>query len=314
MWILRTALILTCSAIASSPIPPADATHPVQAIAESEFDRVLRDLRSRVLPDDIGTVRTDMNDPWIGTSEHYRVRALRSRKVAAISANILENSYGLINEFLGVKRPPSRPFEAVIYPSIAEYNELGDARYDERSSITGAFYADDAADGFLATHDSPNNWNLLAQNLTYGAFQQYIAWAFPDADLPAVFEQGIAAYFASWATPTLAQYTKDQFQILANGEDPDRPWIPLEGLIKSSRDTFTTRTADRFTELAQLTLFLQFHYPETRVLEDGSPGPFQEYVRLVFAGDRAAIRHPVRKLLIERTAVLEGAIKAYRGW
>lgn len=313
MLILRAALILTCSALASSPVPQGPAPHPVEAIAEAEFDKALADLRGRVLPSDIGAPRTDMDDPWIGKSEHYRVSALRSRKVAAISANILEGSYGFIKDFLGVDRAPSAPFEVVIYPGIAEYNALGEARYDERSSIMGAFHADDIADGFLATYDS-TNWNLLAQNLTYGAFQQYIAWAFPSADLPAVLEQGMAAYFASWATPALAQFTKDQFQILASGDDSSRPWIPLSQLIMSSRSSFTNRTADRFTELAQLILFLQFHYPDTKVLEDGSPGPFQEYVQLVFANDRAAMRHPVQKLLTEKTLVLEGAIKAYRGW
>ncbi len=314
MWILRAALILSCSAIASSPVPPAaPAPHPVDAIAVAEFDRVLSDLRARVMPDDLGAAKTDIADPWIGTSDHYRVSALRSRKVAAISANILEGANGFFKEFLGVTRSPSSPFEAVIYPSITEYNELGEARYDERSSITGAFYADDAADGFLATYDS-TNWNLLAQNLTYGAFQQYINWAFPNADPPAVLEQGLAAYFASWATPALAQYTKDQFEILRSGEDAARPWIPLTQLITGNRGSFTNRTSDRFTELAQLILFLQFHYPDTKVKEDGTAGPFQEYVRLVFNRDRAAIGHPVYQLLTQKTSLLEGALKGYRGW
>lgn len=311
MWILRAALILSCSALASSPAPPAaPAPHPVEMVAVAEFDKALLDLRGRVLPGDIGAPKTDLDDPWIGKSDHYRVRALRSRKLAAVSAGVLENSYGFISEFLGVTREPEEPFEAVIYPGIAEYNALGDARYDERSSITGAFYANDPADGFLATIDDAN-WNLLAQNLTYGAFQQYIAWAFPSVEPPTVLEQGMAAYFASWATPGLKQYTAEEFEKLRDGT---LPWIPIAKLISDPRTAYPERTKDRFVELAQLIIFLQFHYPETRVLPDGSPGPFQEYVRLEFQGDRSARQHPVFKLLTEKTSLLEGALKGYRGW
>lgn len=296
------------------------AADPVLETATRIFEDTLRETRSDALPEPLRAERRTMEDPWVARGDHYEVRTAASPRLANWAAVSLDAQLATIQEFLGTTRVPDEPFQIVIYPDLSAYRALGDARYDARSSITGGFFANASEDGFVASYEL-DNYNLILENLVYGAFLQYAEFLAPRRDVVPAFEQAMASFFAARASTDLATFTFQRFEKIRDGAASDQPWTPLGALLALPLDSFATSDGNgviggaRRVQLVQLVSFLQYYFEDTRVKEDGAPGPFQDFVRRAYAGKNVD-RHPLAQRITDRTEIqkLDAVLKAFRGW
>lgn len=292
---------------------------PVAEVADEVFEDALQDVHASVLAGELRAKPRPIEDPWVARTQHYEVHACRGRHLAAWAAQSLEAQLGWMQGFLE-SGAPDEPFQVRIYPDLASYNALGE-EYDARSSITGAFFANRHQDGFVATYES-DNYNVMLENLAYGAFLQYADFLAPDREVAVALEQAMASYFASIANAQLGQYRLEQFEAIRDGAEGAAPWTPVPALLLMSLDGFAadgggdgvTLGRARRTQLAQLVRFLFRHHPETRTTEDG-PGLFRDYVARTFRGEDTT-DHPLLDefMTAEKLIEIDGALREFRGW
>lgn len=308
--------VLSWAATGAISAPPAD---PVDTAANEAFANTLAEVRADSLPSPLRAERRTMEDPWIARGDHYEVRTAASPRLASWAAASLDAQLEVFQEFLGTKRAPEQPFRVEILPDLATYSALGD-EYDERSSITGGFYANGSGTGMVATYEL-ENYNLMLEHIVYAAFLQYVDFLQPRRDVPVSLEHGLASFFAARASTDLATFTFSQFEAIRDGADADRPWTPLGELLQMPLISFAASQGNgtlgpaRRVQLVQLVSFLQYYYEDTRAAEDGTPGVFQDYVRSAFTGGNAA-NHPILPSLVDPAglAKLDGVLRAFRGW
>jgi len=296
--------------------PPSD---PVAKVADEVFDDALQDVHASVLSGELRAKRRTIDDPWVVRTRHYEVHACRGRHLAAWAAQSLEAQLGWMQGFLE-SGTPDEPFQVRIYPDLASYNALGE-EYDARSSITGAFFANRPQDGFIATYES-DNYNVMLENLAYGAFLQYADFLAPDREVAVALEQAMASYFGSIANSQLRLYRLEQFEAIRDGAEGAAPWTPVPILLVMGLDGFAADGGDggvtlgraRRTQLAQLIRFLFRHHPETRATEDG-PGLFRDYVARTFKGEDTT-DHPLLDefMTAEKLIEIDAALREFRGW
>lgn len=305
-------LVLPCALAAGVPAPPD--TTVVDEAAEALLGETLAGLHAEVLAGDLRPAPRPLEDPWVARTEHYQVSACSDPRFASWAANELELQLSAMQKWLGTDRAPAAPFRVVIFPTLEAYNTLGE-EYDARSSITGGFFANEAKDGFVATYES-DNYNLMREHLTYGAFLQYADFLSPRRNVPAALEQALASYFAARASLDLASFHFDRF-VAVRDRAPGTPrWTPVPQLLLLGTDGFAgAEGGARRDQLVQLVSFLTYYYGPTRGGEDGAPGLFQDYVRKAFTGQDVS-EHPLLGEVLETSKLreLDGLLRAFRGW
>lgn len=280
-------------------------------LARAAVDRTLERLESSTIPRDLEVRRSSFEDAWEVERAGYLVRTTRSPLFATWCADVMAAAQADVRMLIGAEdvKLGSTP-RVWIYPSVAEYIELGD-QYDELSSIYGAFYASSTAGLPVATYeettDGAPNWNLQAFYLRYGATLQFLSQAFAGPELPLPFRQGLAAYEASRQLP---DYWLDKLKSLrAASEDQ---WISVASLLSEETSAYAdqndpTVAGRRLVLLAGLFRYLdQHHFKGERVLAS--------YFKALRTSREAAAAHPLTKLLTEDVEVLDGALKRFNGW
>ena len=292
-------------------IPPTDlesaAPGPVEVVADRALREVASDLEQFAI-DGVGrAVERDFDDPYIGETEHYIVRATKSPRFAHGLAIELERMLPRFQEFFSTDFAPSEPFEVVVYPDNESYRAFGEG-FDERSSVFGGFYIDENGLDLVAVDDDLDNLNQLRLYLAYAATHQYIAHAFPNARLPQMFQEGLGAYFMLKWDPLLTAFVFERFNELRKGSE----WISLETIVGGNRSTIVAlgRGNDPFFELSYTMYHLRHNRSDS---EESSRREFDEYLGALLRGESVG-RNPVRQLLTRDLDKLEGVVKRTEDW
>lgn len=313
-------LALGAAAAAAAVTIQSSPRDPVAEVAEEVFEGALQGVHASALEGDLRARRRPIDDPWIVRTEHYEVRASRDRQLAAWVARSLEVQLAAMQRFLDTDRAPDEPFRVTVFPDLASYNALGED-YDARSSITGAFYANNGRDGFVATYES-DNYNVMLENLVYGAFLQYADHLAPGRGVAPALDQAMASFFAAHANPELARFRFEQFVAIRDKAEGAAPWTSVGAMLLMGLDGFAASDGAasfslgraRRTQLAQLVTFLTQHHPDTSGDGDG-PGTFQDYIAKTYTGESTS-EHPflTEFLTPQKLLVLDGALREFRGW
>jgi len=317
-----TSLLFALGAAAAAAAATIQSTprDPVAEVAQEVFEGALRDVHASALEGDLRARRRPIDDPWVVRTEHYEVHASRDRQLAAWVARSLEVQLAAMQRFLDTDRAPDERFRVTVFPDLAAYNALGED-YDARSSIAGAFYANSPPHDFVATYES-DNYNVMLENLVYGAFLQYADSLAPGRGVATALDQAMASFFAANANPELARFRFEQFVAIRDEADGAAPWTSVGALLLMGLDGFASNEGAagatlgraRRTQLAQLVTFLTQHHPDTSGDGDG-PGMFQDYVAKTYTGQNAT-EHPFLTSFLtpQELQVLDGALREYRGW
>ena len=292
-------------------IPPTAAgtaaPGPVEFVAERTLRESASDLEQLAIDGIDRAVERDLDDPYVGETEHYVVRATKSPRFAHGLAIELERMLPRFQEFFGTDFAPSEPFEVVVYPDNESYREFGES-FDERSSVFGGFYVDQNGLDLVAVDDDLDNLNQLRLYLAYAATHQYIAHAFPNARLPLMFQEGLAAYFMLKWDPLLTAFVFERFNELRESGE----WISLETLIGGDRNTIVAlgRGNDPFFQLSYTMYHLRHNRTDT---EANSRREFDEYMQALLRGELDR-KHPIHKLLTRDLSKLEGVVERTEDW
>ena len=288
--------LLGLPALAALPRFAAAPERPSRR-AELAYERVLRraldtaqaELEASVV---LHEERTTWEQAWVVRTAHYEVRTLESYGLARNLADGLEQMLPVFQRVLGTQWAPSEPFKVWVYPSISDYNKIGEDFGAEHSSFYGSFHAADHPERPVATYFCGDNWRLR-QWITHSAAHQFLAGAFPGRELPVVQAEALAAYFALyWDFPG----SIERFEYLKSSGR----FIPLRNLLQTPLAGFADRPDDRLLELGVLLSYLLNLREDTcfRYDEEGNEveAPFAEYLRAGLAGaDVAAL--PLHQLV-----------------
>lgn len=303
---LRLLAVVPLAWIPPTPAVPA-APGPVEVVAERALREVAGDLEQFAI-DRVGrAAERDLDDPYVGATEHYFVRATKSPRFAHGLAVELERMLPRLQEFFGTDYAPSEPFEVVVYPDNEAYREFGEA-FDERSSVFGGFYVDQNGFDRVAVDDDLDNLNQLRLYLAYAATHQYVAHAFPNARLPVMLQEGIAAYFMLKWDANLTAFAFARFDELRQSDE----WISLPMLVGGNRNTIVAlgRGNDPFFELS----YTMYHLRHNRMAsEEESRAAFDEYLGALLRGESAPASE-VREILRSRLDELEAVVKRTQDW
>jgi hypothetical protein len=218
------------------------------------------------------------DDPWIVASEHFEVRTTHSHALAGKIAGDLEFLRGEWIKLLGEGQRSAGRASIWIFPSIATYNQLGE-QYDEHSSMYAAFFAgNEAEQPAVALYDA--NHTRLGMWITHAATHQFLARSFglqPETWIA----EGLASYFALFWDWGYGQRELERLE--SSGR-----FVPLESLLRAALPEYVSSTHERFIELGMLFHFLLNSWEPTRNGPDGTPGPFQEYLRAAVRGQGRA--------------------------
>ncbi|MEM7310689.1 MAG: hypothetical protein AAF682_28710 [Planctomycetota bacterium] len=248
------------------------------------------------------------SDPWRVRTAHYEVVTNHSYAFGMEIARHLEERFAQFQSLLDTSfEPPSR-FQILIFPTLTEYNVFGDQYGAEHSSFIGGFYAPDHPDSVVASYFTSNR-PLRAMWVTHGAFRQFRAAAFPDANPPDWVEEGLACYFASSADYA---YLRSEVLRLRASEFPN-DWIPLRDLLSTPVESYRDRFHNRLVELSMLFTYLRIYREDSRTVVDNGvllSAPFEDYLTMLVRGQDAS-SHPLHALFNEDVAALEADFRAF---
>lgn len=296
---IRSCVAAACAgALVLLPAPAARAGSGA-ADSAAALDRALRRTgeeiaRTTELYEDHST----WEKAWIVETDHYSVRTIESRFLAADIAAGLEVMLGHFLETLELKEAPARRAAIQIVPDVATYNRLG-ASYDQHSSFYGSFFADqDPARPVIAVYDA--NPTLLRMQITHGAVHQFLAAEFPNRTWPTWIGEGLAAYFSIYWD---YDWGLDEFERVRK----DGNLVPLPRLFKEEIAAYATRPHAHMMELGMLFYYLLRFRDDTRTTlpeEEQQRGPFRDYLLATLRGQETS-RLPVAALLRDPTKLDE---------
>ncbi len=300
----RTMLLLALSACLSFA-PSAHSEMPSAELYGRAVARALESAQTELLAQiDLWEDHSRWESAWEVASEHYRVRTTHGRYLAANLAEGMETMLGHFQSVLGTDWAPGTPFEIWVFPTLAEYNQFGNANGAQHSSMYGSFHATQHAQQPVATMYTANP-TLLRMWITHAAVHQFVSGAFPATPTTAISE-GLAAYFSLYWDPAYAASEHDR---VAKGS----LFIPLRQLLADPLQSYAQNTDDRLMELGTLFTYLLHHREDTGLGPDdeGSEGSFAAYLRAVLNG-RNLTGMPFDDMLANDLDELEDSYRAFR--
>lgn len=235
-------------------------------------------------------------------SKHYVVHTTQSYAYAKALGKGLDQMALHIKRLLknDVAWPKPRP--VLLFPDLAAYNQFGDDKGGDHSSIYGSFFASgDAAKPVAALYHP--NYTLVAMQITHSLVHQFVDHAYPGSQPPTWVSEGLAGYFAlfwdwKFGAAKLADFQKKG------------TWVPLRRSFVTSLNRYGAKADQYFIELGMLFHYLLNYREDTKspADKDGvAQGPFADYLRQTLRGQNVS-KHPVQKLLFRRTNEIEAAL------
>jgi hypothetical protein len=276
--------------------------------SETGYDRALREAMSRAqgeLQRGI-TLRTDHSrweDPWVVTTQHYRVTTIDSYFLGRSIADGLETMLHSFQAVLGTDWTPSTPLAVNLFPDLLAYNQFGDDFGDLRTSISGSHYAIGHAEQPVVAMPG-TNVTQTQMWITHAAAQQFAHHAFRTVP-PTWISEGIGAYFSLYWSPG---YGPAELRRLVETGN----YIPLSALIGAGIDSYAGSAHDRFMELGTFFWYLLHYREETRTAAPGEvevPESFASYLHAVLSGE-GATDHPFYLYFLDNVVQIERDFKA----
>ena len=309
MALLRIAAVASLAAplLALQGTPPIAS--PVDAYALASMDQAMTNLQqtaarrvARARP------RASIDDAYRSRTENYEVHSTKSPRIAFGYADMLEAQLVRMQSLFGSDYAPRRPIVAQIFPTGEGYRGFGE-NFDERSSVTGGFYAQGDGRDQIAAMDSATGDYLLRIYLSYGAAHQFMANAYPGARIPTALEEGLAMYVAMKADRETESFFWANFNTMRS--DTASAWTSIEQLAGANIQALDTLTKERgiapLIQLGCATHYLRHALGET---EAESIAAFDAYVALVLTNGNYR-DHPIHKLLTTSAGKLDADLKAW---
>jgi hypothetical protein len=251
-----------------------------QAAPADLYARVVRSARERVESEFLATASFEVDhsrweDPWVVRSLRFEVRTTLTYAQGAKIAKSLEFLLGEFERIVGALPPRDAPFRIWIFPNLGAYNQFGTDFGAEHSSLLGSFFSTQSPDQPVATYQTSNP-TLLGMWITHSAVHQWLETSFA-AQPPVWVSEGLASYFALYWDWAYGARELDRIEASPS-------WVPLERLMRDPLAAYLERPEDRFVELGMLFHFLLDACEATRNAPDGTPGTFQEFLRLAVRG------------------------------
>ena len=271
-------MLLSALSVCLAFAPSAYSGMPSAELYGRTVARALASAQIELLGEiDLWEDHSRWENAWEVASEHYRVQTTHSRYLAASLAEGMETMLGHFQSVLGTDWAPSTPVEIWVFPTLAEYNQFGNANGAQHSSMYGSFHATQHGQQPVATMYTANP-TLLRMWITHAAVHQFVSGAFPATPSTAISE-GLASYFSLYWDPAYAASEHDR---VAKGS----LFIPLRQLLADPLQSYVQNADDRFMELGTLFSYLLHHREDTRLGPDneGFGGSFAAYLRAVLNG------------------------------
>jgi len=283
--LVRTFGWACCVTAALAPLPAQRTSTPVPStprpdpIVQRAIARTLDRLQSAAAQTDLYVDHSTWADPWIVKTDHFEVRTTASYAYGLDLASALELRLVDLQQALQTEHAPDTRFAIHLFPTLAEYNEYGNATSqsaDEHSSFYGSFYAgQDPGQPVIAVFDANPLW--VKMQVTHSFVHQWLASAFPGQAIPTWIDEGLASYLAMFWS-----YEWGVDQIAAMKEAGN-----LAGARQLLRAPIAQYSAARFTELGMLYYYLLRFREDTRTTlpsETPQRAPFRDYLLDVLSG------------------------------
>ncbi|MCR9248549.1 MAG: hypothetical protein NXI31_26275 [bacterium] len=294
VWLILSAGLANASLVGQNAAPVR--------LTSAAFDRVLSRVQVKLDKVDIHEDHSTWQDPWVVESTHFQVRTTGGYGYGREIAAGLEERFEEFQRVLGIKHRPTRKLPILLVPDVGTYNQFGD-NSDEHSSFYGSFHSPNAGGAVVASFHPNAAW--MRMQVTHSAVHQWVADAFPQANLPVWVNEGLAAYFTlSWDY----YYHLDQFEKLKQ----ENKLLSLQRLLREpmSRYGDATGAQTRFVELAMLFCYLIRFREDTRTQSDDGEGPFRDYLVLLLK-NRSTRASELRDMFVSDIDALEKAFFAY---
>lgn len=306
---LRTLPLLPALLTLPGSVPATVETpEPLHRALVASIERAQEEIeRNQVL----WTDHSNWADPWIVRGETFQVHTTASYAFGRTLAESLDSMLPRFEQLTGLKLDlkgsDSEPLTVLVFPTLEQYNELGD-NFDERSSIYGSFLATGEPGEAVATYYQPN-LTLMRMWATHSALSLFVHRA-GDGEPPRLWvERAVASYFASsWDYP---YYVREFRRMRDAGE-----LIDLDDLIRAPIAEYVDNPHARFIQLGMLVTYLRSCREETRTRMTGrrvDAAPFEDFLRALFAGTRPE-DSAVTRLLGEDRATLQRDFFAFDAW
>jgi hypothetical protein len=255
-------------------------TAAAQTAPADLYARVVQGARERAESALLATASLEVDhsrweDPWIVRSARMEVRTTLNYAQGARIVKSLEFIHAEFEKLVGPTPPRDAPYRVWIFPNLGAYNQFGNDFGAEHSSLLGSFFSSQNPEQPVATYQTSNP-TLLGMWITHGAVHQWLETSF-SAQPPVWVSEGLASYYALYWDWAYGARELDRLEASPN-------WVPLTRLMNDPIAAYLERPEDRFVELGMLFHFLLDACEATRNAPDGTPGTFQEFLRLAVRG------------------------------